>query len=67
MGDGALVEFASAVDCHLRHRNPKAASGARRRCLRSQSDPVPDRDQRWRCHHRGRRHPWRRRQYRGTD
>src|ERR1700684_3125667 len=37
MGDGALVEFASAVDCHLRHRNPKAASGARRRCLRRQS------------------------------
>ena len=32
-----------------------------------QFDPLPDRDQRWRYHHRGRGHPWRRRQYCGED
>ena len=46
MGDGALVEFGSAVDaCRLCDRGPEAGPRTQCRQPRRQSDTVPDRHQ----------------------
>ena len=58
MGDGALVEFASAVnavECAVAIQKDVAKHEAGE--ARGSADRVPDRHQRWRHHPGGRRHP----------
>jgi class 3 adenylate cyclase len=49
MGDGALCEFGSVVDCgRLRHRDPARHGGARSGDPRRPAHPFPHRHQSWR-------------------